>query len=56
VAPDNLKAGVTQARLCEPMVNRTCAGMVEHTAVVPARLRKPRDKAKAEVAVQVAKR
>ena len=40
------------------MVNRTYADMAVHydTAVVPARPSKPRDKAKVEVAVQVAQR
>jgi len=39
-------------------VNRTYADMAEHygTAIVPARPRKPRDKAKVEVAVQIAER
>jgi len=39
-------------------VNRTYADMAEHygTAIVPARPRKPRDKAKVEVAVQIAQR
>ena len=42
----------------EPAVNRTYAEMAAHydTAVVPARPNKPRDKAKVEVAVQVATR
>ncbi len=55
---DNLKSGVTKACFYEPAVNRTYADMAEHygTAVVPARPRKPRDKAKVEVAVQIAER
>ena len=55
---DNLKSGVTRACFYEPTVNRTYADMAAHygTAVVPARPRKPRDKAKAEVAVQIAQR
>ena len=58
VVSDNLKSGVTRACFYEPAVNRTYADMAEHygTAVVPARPRKPRDKAKVEVAVQIAER
>ncbi len=45
---DNLKAGVTAACRYEPGVNRTYQDMAAHygTAVLPARVRKPRDKAK----------
>jgi len=58
VVSDNPKSGVTRACFHEPTVNRTYAEMAAHygTAVVPARPRKPRDKAKAEVAVQIAQR
>ena len=58
IVSDNLKAGVTKACFYEPAVNRTYADMAAHydTAVVPARPYKPRDKAKVEVAVQVAQR
>jgi transposase len=58
VVSDNLKSGVTKACFYEPAVNRTYADMAAHydTAVVPARPKKPRDKAKVEVAVQVAQR
>jgi transposase len=58
VVCDNLKSGVTKACFYEPAVNRTYADMAEHygTAVVPARPWKPRDKAKVEVAVQIAER
>ena len=58
VVSDNLKAGITKACFYEPAVNRTYAEMAAHydTAVVPARPRKPRDKAKVEVAVQVVTR
>jgi transposase len=58
IVPDNLKAGVTKACRYEPGVNRTyeefarCYG----TAVLPARVRKPRDKAKVEAGVLVAER
>ena len=58
VVSDNLKSGITKACFYEPTVNRTYAEMAAHydTAVVPARPNKPRDKAKVEVAVQVATR
>jgi len=55
---DNLKAGVTTPCRWEPGLNPTYREMAEHyrTAIVPARVRKPRDKAKVEVAVQVVER
>jgi transposase len=58
VVSDNLRAGVTKACFYEPAVNRTYAEMAAHynTAIVPARPYRPRDKAKVEVAVQVATR
>ena len=58
VVPDNLKSGVARACLYDPEINRTYAGMAAHygTAIVPARPRKPRDKAKVEVGVQVVER
>lgn len=47
---DNLKAGVTAACRYEPGVNRTYQEMATHygTAIVPTRVRKPRDKAKVD--------
>ena len=58
VVPDNLKAGVKHACRYEPDLNPTDQDMAEHhsVAVIPARSRKPKDKAKAEVGVQVAER
>lgn len=55
---DNLKAGVTAACRYEPGINRTYQEMAAHygAAVVPTRVRKPRDKAKVEVGVQVVER
>jgi transposase len=55
---DNLRSGITKACFYEPAVNRTYAEMAAHydTAVIPARPRKPRDKAKVEVGVQVVTR
>lgn len=53
VVPDNLKAGVTSPNLYEPDLNPTYQDFARHygMAVVPARVRKPRDKAKVEVAI-----
>jgi transposase len=53
VVPDNLKSGVTSPCRYEPDVNRTYTEMAEHygVAVVPARVKKPRDKAKVESGV-----
>lgn len=50
VVPDNLKSGVTSPCRYEPDINRTYAELAEHygVAVVPARVRKPQDKAKVE--------
>jgi transposase len=58
VVSDNLKAGITKACFYEPAVNRTYAEMAAHygTAIVPARPRRPRDKAKVETAVLLATR
>lgn len=58
IVPDNLKSAVIKADRFDPGLNRTYAEMAAHygTAVLPARPRKPRDKAKVEVAVQVAQR
>ena len=55
MVPDNLKSGVVKACLYDPEINRTYADMAAHfgTAIMPTRVRKPRDKAKVEVAVQV---
>lgn len=55
---DNLKAGVTAASRYEPGISRTYQDMASHygTAILPARVRKPRDKAKVEVGVQVVQR
>ncbi len=51
--PDNLKAGVSKPCFYEPDINPTYQELAEHygTVVLPARVRKPRDKAKVENAV-----
>lgn len=56
--PDNLKSGTTKACRYDPDINPTYAQMAAHynTVIVPARPYKPKDKAKAEVAVQIVER
>jgi transposase len=56
--PDQLKSGVVRACRYEPGLQRTYEEWARHygTTVIPARPRKPRDKAKAEAAVQVVQR
>jgi transposase len=58
VVPDQLKSGVTRACRYEPGLQRSYEEWSRHygTTIVPARPRKPRDKAKVEVAVQVTER
>ena len=48
LVPDNTKVAVIKACLYEPQINRTYAEMATHydTAILPARPRRPRDKAK----------
>jgi transposase len=58
VVPDNLKTGVDKACRYEPVVNPSYADLARfyELAVLPARVRKPRDKAKVENAVQQVER
>ena len=58
IVPDNLKAGVLKANWYEPGLNPTYQDLASHygTAILPARPRRPRDKAKVEVGVQVVER
>jgi transposase len=58
LVPDNLKAGITKPSRYEPGINRTYQDLADHygCVVLPARVMKPRDKAKAEVAVQIVQR
>jgi transposase len=58
LVPDNLASGVTKADWWEPQINPTYQEMAAHygCAVVPARVKKPRDKAKVEAGVLVAQR
>lgn len=58
VVPDNTKCAVIKPDRYEPDINPSFSEMAAHygTAVIPARVRKPRDKAKVENAVLVAER
>jgi transposase len=58
VVPDNLRSAVTAPHLYEPDLNPTYADLAEHygLAIVPARVRRPRDKAKAEAGVLLVER
>lgn len=56
--PDNLKSGIKKADRYEAEPNSTYQEMAVHygTCIIPARVRKPRDKAKAEAGVLVVQR
>jgi transposase len=56
--PDNLRSGVTHPDRYEALLNPSYRELASHynTCVIPARSRKPRDKAKVEAAVLVAQR
>jgi len=58
LVPDNLKSGVTKADYYEPDINPAYNDLARHyrIAVLPARKRKPKDKAKAENGVLLAER
>jgi len=58
VVPDNLKSGVKHPSLYDPEINPTYSDLAVHygVAILPARVRKPRDKAKVEGGVLVAER
>jgi len=58
VVPDQLRSAVSVPSRTEPQIARAYSDFGRHygTAIVPARPRKPRDKSKVEVAVQVAQR
>ena len=58
LVPDNLKSGVTHPSRYEPDLNPSYQELATHygTAVLPARVRKPRDKAKVEAGVLLAQR
>ena len=54
LVPDNLRTGVTKADRYEPVINRGYGQLADHygTVVMPARVRKPRDKGQAENVVR----
>ena len=56
--PDNTKTAVTRPCRYEPQLHRIYEEMAEHfgAVVIPARIKKPRDKAKVETGVQIAER
>ena len=56
--PDNLKTGVSQPCRYEPVIHRSYQEMAAHygTVIIPARIKKPRDKSKVETGVQIAQR
>ena len=58
LVPDNLKSGVTKPCYYEPSINISFEEMAKHhgTAVIPARVKKPKDKAKVEGHVLIAER
>ncbi len=58
LVPDNTKVAVIKACLYDPQINRSYADMAAHygTAILPARPRRPRDKAKVEQAVLMVER
>lgn len=58
VVPDNLRSGVSRACRYDPELNPSYQQLAAHyqVAVLPARPYKPKDKAKAEVGVQIVER
>lgn len=58
LVPDNTKVAVIKACRYDPQVNRTYAEMADHygAGILPARPRKPRDKAKVEACVLIVER
>lgn len=58
IVPDNLRSGITRACRYDPDTNPAYQQWANHygTVVIPARPRKPRDKSKVEVGVQIVER
>jgi transposase len=58
LVPDNLKVGITEASYYDPVLNRSYHELARHygVAIVPARVRKPRDKSSVESAVNQVER
>ncbi len=58
IIPDNLKSATTKACRYEPELNSSYQQLAEYygTVIIPARPRKPKDKSKAEIGVQIIER
>ncbi len=58
LVPDNIKSAVTMPCRYEPLANATYEDLAAHysTAILPARVRRPRDKAKVEQSVLLVER
>ncbi len=58
LVPDNLKSGVTEASYYDPVLNRSYHELARHygIAIVPTRVRRPRDKASVEGSVNQVER
>ena len=56
LVPDNLKSGINKASFYDPEINRTYGALAAHygVGVLPARPKRPRDKAKVEAGVRFA--
>lgn len=56
IVPDNLKSGVSRASFYDPEINRSYGMMASHygVGILPARPRRPKDKAKVENGVRFA--
>ena len=55
IVPDNLKTGITKHTKSDIILNRSYQEMAEHygTAIIPARIRSPKDKATVEATVGI---
>lgn len=55
IVPDNLKSGINKANRYQPEINGTYEDFAKHygTVILPARVRRPRDKALVEGAVNI---
>ncbi len=58
IVPDNLRSGVSRSHRYEPDINPAYQDLAEHyhLAILPARVKKPRDKAKVEGGVLIVER
>jgi len=58
LVPDQLRSAVSRPCRYDPKIQRTYEALADHygTTVIPARPRRPKDKAKAELSVQIAQR